>query len=72
MDRDTSLRPTPDRTSLARRAADRAAGRFLWLIALSPIVLILVIIVTLGWRARSILELKPLGELLSEGLQKVK
>jgi phosphate transport system permease protein len=49
---------------LSRGTTDRVAGRFFWLIALSPIALILVIIVTLGWRARSILEIKPLGELL--------
>ena len=65
MDRDTSLRPPPDRTVLTRGTTDRLAGRFFWLIALSPIALMLVIIVTLGWRARSILEVKPLGELLT-------
>jgi len=65
MDRDTSLRPPPDRTMLTRGTTDRLAGRFFWLIALSPIALILVIIVALGWRARSILDVKPLGELLT-------
>lgn len=65
MDRDTRLRPPPDRTLAARRTTDRLAGRFFWLIALSPIALVLVIIVTLGWRARSILAVKPLGELLT-------
>jgi phosphate transport system permease protein len=50
---------------LTRRATDRFAGRFFWLIALSPIALIGIIIITLGWRARSILEVKPLGELLT-------
>jgi len=65
MDRDTSLRPPPDRTMLTRGTTDRLAGRFFWLIALLPIALILVIIVTLGWRARSILDVKPLGELLT-------
>ena len=65
MDRETSSRPPPDRTLVARRATDRLAGRFFWVIALSPIALVLVIIATLGWRARSILEIKPLGELLT-------
>ena len=65
MDRDTSLRPPPDRTVLTRGTTDRLAGRFFWLIALSPIALILVITVTLGWRSRSILDVKPLGELLT-------
>jgi phosphate transport system permease protein len=41
------------------------AGRFFWLIALSPIALIVIILFTLGWRARSILEIQPLNELLT-------
>ncbi len=65
MDRDKNLRPTSDRTLLARRATDRRAGRFFWIIALSPIALVLVIIATLAWRARAILDVKPLGELLT-------
>ena len=65
MDRDTNLRPPPDRTLSARRVTDRLAGRFFWVIALSPIALVLVIMLTLGWRARSILAVKPLGELLA-------
>jgi phosphate transport system permease protein len=65
MDRDTNLRPPPDRTLFARRATDRWAGRFFWIIALSPIALVLVIIITLALRARSILDVKPLGELLT-------
>jgi phosphate transport system permease protein len=50
---------------LSRGTTDRVAGRFFWLIALSPIALILVIIITIAWRARSILAIKPLGELLT-------
>ena len=65
MAHDTRLRPPPDRAVLSRRTTDRLAGRFFWLIALAPIALILVISVTLAWRARSILEVKPLGELLT-------
>ena len=65
MDRDTSLRPPNDRTLAARRATDRLAGHFFWVISLSPIALVLVIIVALGWRARSILAVKPLNELLT-------
>lgn len=65
MDRDTNLRPPPDRILLARRATDRRAGRFFLIVALSPIALVLVIIITLALRARSILDVKPLGELLT-------
>ncbi len=65
MAQDTSVRPPPDRALLARRASDRVAGRFFWLIALSPIALVLVILSTLAARARSILDVKPLGELLT-------
>jgi phosphate transport system permease protein len=65
MEQTTSVSPPPDRTLLARRTTDRFAGRFFWVIALSPIALIMVILVTLSWRARPILEAKPLGELLT-------
>lgn len=65
MAQDTSVRPPPDRTVLTRGTTDRLAGRFFWLIALSPIALVLVIIGTLAWRARPILTVKPLGELLA-------
>jgi phosphate transport system permease protein len=65
MDLDSSVRPPPDRNVLTRGTTDRLAGRFFWLISLSPIALILVIIVTLAVRARAILEVKPLGELLT-------
>jgi len=54
MEQTTSVRPPPDRTLLTRRATDRFAGRFFWLIALSPIAMIAIIISTLGWRARPI------------------
>jgi len=65
MDRDTSLGPPPDRTLLARRATDRLAGRFFLIVALAPIALVLVIIVTLAVRARSILAVNSLGGLLT-------
>jgi phosphate transport system permease protein len=41
------------------------AGRFFWLIALFPVALIAVVILTLAWRARSILEVQALNELLT-------
>ncbi len=59
------LRPPPDRTVLSRRTTDRLAGRFFWLIALFPVALIAVVILTLAWRARSILEVQALNELLT-------
>jgi phosphate transport system permease protein len=65
MAQDSNRRPPPDRTAQARRTTDRLAGRFFWLIALSPIALILVVIVTLAARTRSILAVKSLGELLT-------
>jgi phosphate transport system permease protein len=65
MARDTRLRPPPDRTLFARRATDRLAGRVFLIIALSPIALVLVIIVTLAVRARPILAVNSLGELLA-------
>lgn len=65
MVRDTSLRPPPDRTLLARRVTDRLAGRFFLVVALAPIALVLVIIVTLAVRARPILAVNSLGELLT-------
>jgi phosphate transport system permease protein len=50
---------------LARRATDRLAGRFFLIVALAPIALVLVIIITLAVRARSILAVNSLGELLT-------
>jgi phosphate transport system permease protein len=65
MEHHLRLRPPPDRALLSRRATDRFAGRFFWLIALSPVALIAVVILTLAWRARSILEVQSLNELLT-------
>src|SRR5512139_1229917 len=64
MDRDTNLRPPSDRTLAARRATDRLAGRFFWVIALSPIALVLIMIVALAWRSRPIAASRPIGDLL--------
>jgi phosphate transport system permease protein len=65
MDRDTSWRLPSNRTLLARRTTDRLAGRFFWLFAVAPVLLVAVIIITLAVRAQPILAVNSLGELLT-------
>ena len=65
MDQDTSMRPPPDRTLRARRATDRLAGRVFLIIALAPIALVGVMMITLAVRSQPILAVSSLGELLT-------
>ena len=65
MAQDVNLRPPHRRTLFARQTTDRWAGRFFWLFAVAPVVLVGVILITLAVRARPILEIQSLGELLT-------